>query len=465
MAARRSRTTLAVVLIVVGVLLSPVAVATGWARWTLTDTDRFVATYAPLARDADVRAYVVDQTVAVVDAQVDVEGLTEQLVDGLVALGTTPRGTAALRALQSTTAAGLRSLIRETVAEFVASEQFDAAWAESLRLGHRQLVATLRGDPGAIATIGADGTLGLPLAPIVERVTAALVDRGITIAERIPSVDRTIVLVRSDQLPVAQRAYAVVVTVGTWLPWVVLALLVGGVALAHRRRRTLLWAAGGFAVAMTVLEIGFGVGRTMVVAAVPTDVLPASVSTLFYDTATDGMRTTAVAAAVWGLAVVVVAWWTGPYPTPSRLRGVYGAGVDGVRRAADDQGLDTGRVGTWVHRHRRAVFGLIAAVAGIAVMTTHQLTPSDVAWSAFWAVLAVVVVTLVERPGPGGQPAAGRARSTDTDTPAPKVGTRRDRRSRRPTVQAPSTPTSGRSSVCPCRHGSAAPRCPSSRSP
>ena len=46
---RRSRAVLAVVLIVLGVMLAPVAVVTGWAKWTLTDTDRFVATYAPLA--------------------------------------------------------------------------------------------------------------------------------------------------------------------------------------------------------------------------------------------------------------------------------------------------------------------------------------------------------------------------------------------------------------------------------
>ena len=179
---RRSRAVLAVVLILLGVLLAPVAVVTGWATWTLTDTDRFVATYAPLSGSPEVRAYVVDQAMAAVDAEVDLDGLTQELVDGLVALGTGPRATVALRTFQATAADGLRSLIRDGVTEFVASDQFDAAWAETLRIGHSQLIATLSNDPAAVATIGEDGSLGIPLGPIVERVKTDLVERGITVA-------------------------------------------------------------------------------------------------------------------------------------------------------------------------------------------------------------------------------------------------------------------------------------------
>lgn len=51
-----------------------------------------------------------------------------------------------------------------------------------------------------------------------------------------------------------------------------------------------------------------------------------------------------------------------------------------------------------MHRHRSLIFGLIAVVAGIVVLATRPLTVSVVGWSAFWAAVAVVVVTLVERP-------------------------------------------------------------------
>lgn len=421
---RRSRAVLAVVLILLGVLLAPVAVVTGWAKWTLTDTDRFVATYAPLARSPEVRAYVVDQAMVAVDAQVDLDGLTQELVDGLIALGTGPRATLALQTLQATAADGLRSLIRDGVTEFVASDRFDAAWAESLRIGHSQLIGTLRNDPGAVATIGEDGSLGIPIGPVVEQVKTGLVERGITIAGRIPAVNRTIVLVQSDQLPTVQLAYGVTIAVGTWLPWLVLALLVGGVLVANRRPRALLWAAGGFAFAMALLAITFAVGRIVLIAAVPASLLPGSVSGLFYDTATDAMASTAVAAAVLGLAVVLVGWLAGPFRTPTRLRDVYGTGMDRLRGTADQRGLGTGRVGVWTHRHRSLIFGLIAVVAGIVVLATRPLTVSVVGWTAFWAAIAVVIVTVVERPDraaaaadavdPAGVPAPAESGSRDT---------------------------------------------------
>ena len=403
--ARRSRAVLAVVLILLGVLLAPVAVVTGWASWTLTDTDRIVATYAPLSDSPEVQAYVVDQAMAAVDTQVDLDDLTQQLVDGLIALGTGPRATAALQTLQSTAVNGLRSLIRDGVTEFVASERFDTAWAEALRIGHTQLVGTLSNDPAAVATISEDGSLGIPLGPIVEQVKAGLVERGISVAARIPPVDRNIVLVQSDQLPMVQVAYGITLAVGTWLPWVVLALLVGGVLVANRRPRALLWAAGGFAFAMALVAISFAVGRIALLAAVPASVLPGSVSGLFYDTATEGMRATAVAAAVLGLAVVVVGWLAGPYRTPTRLREVYATGVGRLRAAADERGLSTGPVGAWVHRHRSLVFGVIAVVAAVVVLLTEPLTVPAVAWTAFWAAVAVVVVTLVERPAVAAAPA------------------------------------------------------------
>jgi hypothetical protein len=396
---RRSRAVLASALILVGVLLAPVAVVTSWATWTLTDTDRFVATYAPLSGSPEVRAYVVDRTMEAVDAEVDIDGLTQQLTDGLIALGTGPRATVALQTLRSTAADGLRSLIRDGVTDVVSSDQFDAAWAESLRLAHGQLIATLANDPAAVAAVSEDGALGIPLGPIVDRVKARLVDRGITVVDRIPPVNRTVVLVQSDQLPRLQLAYGIVVAVGTWLPWLVLALLTGGVLVAHRRPRALVLAAGGFTFAMALLAVMVAAGRIALVAAVPASLLPSSVSGLFYDAATDGMASTAVAAAVLGLAVVAVGWLTGPFRIPSALRDVYATGVDRLRETADERGLGTGQVGVWVHRHRSLVLGLIAVVAGIVVLATKPLTVSLVGWSAFWAALAVIVVTVVERPG------------------------------------------------------------------
>ncbi len=406
---RRSRTVLSVVLILLGVLLAPVAVITGWATWTLTDTERFVATYAPLADSPELQSYVVDQAMAAVDERVDFDQLTSELVDGLVALGTGPRATTALRTLQGSVAEGLRSQVQDGITRFVASDRFATAWSEALRIGHQQVTATLSNDPAAVATISADGSLGIPLDPIIQRIKADLLERGISAAQYIPQVDRQIVLVQSDSLPMVQLAYGVTVGVGTWLPWVVLVLLGAGVAVANRRHRALLWAAGGFALVMATLALAFAAGRLALVAAVPATVLPGSVSTLFYDAVTSSMQATAVAAMVLGIAVALVAWLAGPFRAPSRLRGLYRDGIGQLRQAAEGRGVSTGRFGGWVHQYRSLLLALIAVLAGVVIISNMPVTISLIGWTAFWSVLAVVLVTLIERPEPVTIPASESA--------------------------------------------------------
>ena len=54
----------------------------GWGKTTLTDTDAFVATYAPLAHDPVVQSYIVDQASTAINANLDVEQLTSDVIDG-----------------------------------------------------------------------------------------------------------------------------------------------------------------------------------------------------------------------------------------------------------------------------------------------------------------------------------------------------------------------------------------------
>jgi hypothetical protein len=224
------------------------------------------------------------------------------------------------------------------------------------------------------------------------------VAQGVTIASRIPSINRTIPLVQSDYLPMVQVAYGVMVGLGVWLPWAVLALLVGGVALAHRRHRAVIWAAGGFAVTMLLLVAAVAAGRITLLATVPASVLPGSVSALLYDTATESVRSAALSAIALGLAVVLVGWLAGPFRGPQRLRGLYLESVARLRAYAEERGVSTGRFGGWLHRRRSLVLGLIALVAGAVIVVNRPVTVALIGWTAFWSVLAVVVVTLVERP-------------------------------------------------------------------
>ena len=79
---RRGRwiwTLASVALISIGALLAPAAVIANWTRIELTNTDEFVATFSPLAKDPEVQAFVIAQTTTAIKNNVDIPGLTAEL--------------------------------------------------------------------------------------------------------------------------------------------------------------------------------------------------------------------------------------------------------------------------------------------------------------------------------------------------------------------------------------------------
>src|SRR3954454_16760300 len=300
-------TVLAAFLIVLGCLMAPFAVITGWAKSTLTDTDTFVATYAPLAHNPEVQGFVVDQVTTTINDNVDLEQLTSDLIDGVKSLGTGPRASAALDALKGPATQGLQTVIRNVVTAFVGSDAFVQTWDRALRLSHAQLVATMSNDPNALLTAQGNGTIGVQLGPIVEDVKAALLARGISVASRIPAIDKTIPIAQSDQLPTVQAGYKAIVALGSWLVWLVVLLLAAGVLVARRRSLALVWSAVGLGLSMLLLLVGLRVARAVLLTSVPPAIVPANITTLLYDTVTAAMKDTAVAGLVLGLAVALVA--------------------------------------------------------------------------------------------------------------------------------------------------------------
>ena len=408
---RRSRgrgwTVLAAVLIVLGCLMAPLAVVSGWAKSTLTDTDTFVATYAPLANNPEVQAFVVNQAAEAIDQNVNIDQYIADAVDGIKELGAGPRASAALDALTAAATQSIQTVIRTRIEDFVASEAFAQSWERALRVSHTQLLATLSNDPQALVVAQSDGTIGIQLGPIVEDIKAALLARDLSIAARIPPVDRIIPIAQSDQIPTVQAAYRIVVAVGSWLPWVALVFLTAGVLVARRRSVALVCAALGVGLSMLLLVLGFTIGRGLVLTAVPAAVVPGAVTTLFYDTATAAMHDTAVIGVVLAISIAVVAWFAGPFRAPRRLRGFYTDGVAGLRSNAEQHGMTTGRVGEWIYAQRRVLQVIIALAASAAIILLRPLSVSDIVGTVAIAVLVLVIMSVVERPEPALPPPAG----------------------------------------------------------
>ncbi len=440
----RWRPFVAVVLILFGCLLAPVAVVAGWAKVTLTDTDQFVATYAPLAKDPAVQAYVVDQAMTAINQNIDVTQLTSDAIDGIKQLGVGPRASTALDLLKGPAANGVENLMRNGVTAFVTSDAFATTWERALRLSHAQLIATMQNDPNALISAQQDGTIGIQLGPIIDDAKQALIARGITVASRIPAVDRTIPIAQSDDIPTIQLAYQGVVAAGTWLPWVALILIAAGVLVARHRARTLIWAAVGFSLGMILLLSGRVIGRAVLVTSLPPAVVPSSVSTLLYDTATVAMEDTATVALVLGLVVAIVAWFAGPFAAPRKLRGLYLEGVGNLRRVAERRGVTTGKVGSWLYAQRRVLQMLVALGAVAALLLLRPLTIREIIATLVVVLIVLIVLSIVERPpAPEGAPIALEPSDPAADSPTMPLPATTVSRMSAPTAGGSATTTTG----------------------
>ncbi|MFF2494468.1 hypothetical protein [Agromyces sp. NPDC058064] len=394
----RGRTVAAVLLVVIGLLLAPVAVVAGWARIELVDTDRFVQTFAPLAEDPEVQEFVADQVTAAIEREVDIPQLTADLFDGIRALDLPPRAEAALGLLEAPATQGLQSLVADVVNRLVASDAFADIWRTALQTSHTQFVAAMQGDPDAMLEIGGDGTLSVQIGPIIEAVKQRLADRGVGFADAIPVVEQSIVIAQGDALALVTTMYAVAVGIGTWLPWVALAFLVAGVLVAKRRSKAFVWTAGGFAFVMALLAAGFEIGRVIFVATISPSLIPSDAASVIYAQLTEAMRSTTVALLVLGLFAALIAWVAGPWAPAQALRGFAGSGFAALRRAGDRHGLSTGAFGHALDRSHGLIAGAIAVIAAGVILLNRPVTTGSVVTTVLLALLALLILEILRRP-------------------------------------------------------------------
>ena len=393
----RWRTVVAGLLVVVGCVLVPLSAVAVWTRNQVTDTDRYVATVSPLARDPAIQAAVADQITAKVFSYIDVQGLTTQALNALGERGLPPRLADQLEAFAVPIANGVRSFTRDQVGKVVASDAFADAWAQANRVAHDALVKALTGEGGGAVTVAND-TVSVNLAPFVETVKQRLVAAGFTVAARIPAVDASFVLFQSDDIPRARSAFNLLNTLGIWLPVVALVLLAIGVYVAADHRRALVAAALGVAVGMVVLALGLAVFRSVYLDAVPATVLPHDAAAVAYDTIVRFLRAGLRTVLVLALVVAAGAFLSGQSATAVRTRhGVAGA-IGWLAGGAERAGLRTGPVGTWVGAHKRALRVAAVAAAALALVFWGRPTGKVVLGLTLALLVVLALIEFLARP-------------------------------------------------------------------
>lgn len=383
----RGRWAAALVLIVIGSLLVPVSILGVWLDRTVTDTDRYVDTVAPLARDPEIQKAVAARLEAALFDKVDVQAEVQQLLPEQAA------------PLAGPIASALRSLASEIINRLVQSDQFAELWDKANEVAQKEVVDVLTNSSGR------KGVVEIDLTNVAKEVSSRLEARGIPFASNLANADVTFDVFQSEEVAQVQQAFKLFDRLAGILPWVTIIILAAGILVAPNRRKGLLYAAIGWVLGCLLLLAAVAIGRSVYFGSLPTGAsLPANEA--FFDTISRFLRGGGRTMLAVGVVVLLGALIAGPSGPAVRLRATFSRLFGAAGDAAGEHGADLGPVGAFVSRNLtplRITVGLIAVVWFLAL---NQPSAGNVLWIAVFVVVALAVLEVVARAAAAGPGAA-----------------------------------------------------------
>jgi len=278
-----SRGRLAVLLLVIGTLVAPLAAVAVWARNQVLDTDAYVRTVAPLATNAAIR-----------------DAVGDRVAEQLAGAGTGPVA---------------QKDARHAVDAVLASEAFARLWTQANRLAHDQVVKVLTGT-GRTKVEG--DTLVLDLTPVAQEVLSRLHrEHPKLFAERaVPAGSLTFELFAAHEVTKAQRAVRALDRLAIFVPIVAFLALLGSVLLATDTRISAARAGLGLAVGMALLIGLLGVGRSQYLDVVGGTEIPRGAAAAFFDDVIRYLRNEARVAVLVGVSIGVACGLAGRRVSP-----------------------------------------------------------------------------------------------------------------------------------------------------
>ena len=399
---KRLRRVLAPILVALSIIVFTITVPAAWGARTVLNTDRYVATVAPLADDPAVQASIATKLTDQVFSALDVE---VALSDALAGLG----DRASVLAGPLTTA--VKGFVRDQVEKVVASDAFKTFWVQANTFVHTQVLAILRGDTETITV--RQGKVLLNLLPLVnlalgsiQTVASDLVGRDVTLPQisegdvpsesiakleqalgiDLPDAYGQIVVYDSNDLAALQQSLYLFERLLVLLLLLIPILVAASLWVSTRRRRTLIQLTVGAAVGLVITRRVAIIARDRLFDRVDTQQFP-SVRVLTDNLMASLFRYTAILLAI-VLLTALIALITGPYPWAVTLRGWVRDGAHGIASAFSGERLpDTGRV-RWIRDHRDALM-LAGAVFAVALLLLFDL-------SLWGFVIAGIVIALYE---------------------------------------------------------------------
>lgn len=385
--ARRTRGVVAWILIVLASLLIPISVISAWAITTVTNTDQYVATMAPLARNP----VIIDHLATKATDKL----FSTHVVQNKVTEALPPKA----KPIVQPVVTEVKSYVHGVALKVFESEQFGKLFDTLNRRTHNTVVDVLTGKQTALTKALNNGQVVLNLAPQLNQIIDKLNSRGVKLFKPIPTQNGGLgfVVVSKSQISKFSGLFNTLVTLGWAVPVVAVALGVLGVVVAVERRKTLLRLAVGVGLFTTVLLGALAWGRTTFLNQATAHHIDVAVSAAVWDTLLRFLKADLRWALLGCVLVALGAWLAGPARYAVWIRTKAAAGGRWLlaqgraltsaagRGASSSSGAR--KAGAWISEHVKGLRILGVVIGAIILLLGDNVSG--------WDLLVLVIVLAV----------------------------------------------------------------------
>ncbi len=386
--APRTRRIVAWVLVVLASLLIPISVISVWAIRTVTNTDQYVATMAPLARNPVIVDHLATRTTDLLFSSHVVQNKVEEALPAKAKTIVTP------------IVNELHSYVYGLALKVFESPKFGQLWDLLNRHTHEAVLNVLTGKQSELTKkIEKGGAIVLNLTPTIDQVIDKANSRGITVFNPLKAVLGTgdklgLTVVSKDQVAKFSGWFNLIVKLKWVIPVVSLVLAALGILLAVQRRKTLLRMAIGVSLVTVVILAGISLGRITFLNQAAKHHLDKGVAGALWDTLLAYLKTDLRWTVLVAVLVAFVAWVVGPARYAVWIRSTCAKGGRWVVAQWGQLGDRTGkaaagspgarRTGGWILEHLNGLRIVGVVVTGLIVVFGGNFTG--------WGLLVIVIV-------------------------------------------------------------------------
>ena len=389
--ARRSRAVIAWVLIVLASLLIPISILSAWAITTVTNTDQYVATMAPLARDP----VIVDHLATKATDALFSSHVVRNKVEAVLPSKAKP--------IVQPIVVQVQTYVHGLALQVLQSPKFGTLWDGLNRHTHDAVVDILTGKQSALTKkVEKGGAIVLNLSPALNNIIDKANSRGVTLFNPLKSVlaqngSLSFTVVTEQQVSKFSGIFNLVVKFGWAVPVIAVALGLLAIAIAVRRRKTLLRLSIGVALVSTVLLAALSLGRNVFTHQATEHHLDSGVAGTVWDTLLRFLKADLRWMLLAAIVVALIAWVFGPARYAVWIRRHVAAGARWVAEQARSLSGGAGRAaaeserarhaGAWILEHLAALRIVGVIVAGLFLVFNGTLTG--------WSLLVILIVLAV----------------------------------------------------------------------